>query len=121
MPTKAVHLEIAEKNETFARSLDLKDEVQRGWSATVLFYSALHMIEAYFGNQRPPLHSIDHRTRDSNIGKDAVTKLVYDEYQELKNLSQAARYFGQYPSAAEYRDDVEGNFSIVKAEVSSRC
>jgi hypothetical protein len=91
------HRTKAEHNENFAATLS---SPFHDWAVTVIFYAAVHYIEAYFAKEKPPYHSPNHPLRDSAIGKTAFLKPIWKDYRELKNQSGLARYeahiqFGQ--------------------------
>ena len=56
----------------------------------VLFYAAVHYIEAYLSISNQHLKS--HAARDNVIGRDAYLKRIYMEYQDLKFYGFSARY-----------------------------
>jgi hypothetical protein len=119
VPTKAQHLQIAQQNEQFFGNLDLASPPGRGWAATAAFYSALHYVEAFFGTQSK--HSADHRTRDNNMVQHTETMAIYDEFCELKNISTRARYYGRYPSEAEFTNQVLVALEGVRTEMKKYC
>jgi len=47
MPTKDEHVKKAVENEKFASSLDDGAQAGVNWKLVVLFYTALHYVEAY--------------------------------------------------------------------------
>lgn len=108
MPTKAEHLKQAEKNEKLAEDL-LKDGVYSDWGITVLFYSALHYVEAALASLN--IHSEDHGDRTVNIVR--YFRDINTEYGILCNLSLDVRYD---PSPISTLDIAEArkNFDAVK-------
>ncbi|HMD10085.1 MAG TPA: hypothetical protein VKH63_21305 [Candidatus Acidoferrum sp.] len=119
MPTKETHTQIAEENETFLSNLDLAGGPARGWASTAAFYAALHYVEAFFSTKSK--HSADHRTRDNNMIQHTETMTVYDEFCELKNISTRARYYGRYPSQADFRTQVFPALNTVRTEMMKYC
>jgi len=68
LPTVTEHLSWAQGNEKFADSFYLDDQIEINWAITVLFYSAVHYVDAYLvrrNNKQP-----DHYGRDSAIMRD---------------------------------------------------
>jgi hypothetical protein len=88
--TKAEHLKKATDNENLVIRQDLSDGVCVDWSATFLFYSAVHYVGAYVAG-RGITHRM-HKTRNSAIGRDHILRTVYNDYRELQNFSRDARY-----------------------------
>lgn len=58
MPSKDEHLAKAANNHKFAMALKDANSTVFGWKLTILFYSALHYVEAYnakFGSAKIPI------------------------------------------------------------------
>lgn len=90
MATAREHLDWAEQNEAFARSLDRKYQVDINWTITALFYSAVHYVDSYFAARgtRPP----DHETREKQIRELLFFTSIRKDYKRLKDMSREARY-----------------------------
>jgi hypothetical protein len=60
------------------------------WAVTMLFYSAVHLVDAYFAgkNSHPP----NHQSRETDIQRNGSLSDVYRAYLQLKDWSRAARY-----------------------------
>ena len=84
------HLAKARQNELFASSMDLSSGAHIDWALTILFYAALHYVQAYFA-ARGKTHRM-HRTRDSAVGRDPNISAIYHDYRELQHFSRQARY-----------------------------
>ena len=86
---KEQHNKKASENENFAVTLsDSTAGIE--WAIVAYFYAALHYVAAYF-SLSGRFHA-SHGTRLRDISKDPVLVTIYDEYQELYNLSRDARY-----------------------------
>jgi hypothetical protein len=90
MPSREQHLRKASDNKTFADSIENNNTTEVGWALTVLFYSALHYIEAY--NAKYGFHCNTHRQLNDDIARNPVLNPVSDEYSDLQNFSWNARY-----------------------------
>jgi hypothetical protein len=91
VPERSKHRERAVKNENLARSvLDLDDEFQVDWFVTMLFYSAVHYVDAFLAGKN--VHPPDHGSRDSAIENNASISAIYNDYRRLKDRSTKARY-----------------------------
>ena len=67
------------------------------WTVTVLFYTAMSLVEAYLAEKEPPTF---HRIKSHQDRNDAVAlKLprIYGHYRVLHNLSTVARYHPEEP------------------------
>lgn len=84
------HLQKVAENATFLASIDQSVPGAVGWSITVLFYGALHYVEAYFCSRAKGYNN--HYSRATAIQQDSVIKSVYADYRDLENLSREARY-----------------------------
>jgi len=87
VPSRAIHLAKAESNEQL--SLELLNGPTLDWSATVLFYAALHLIEATLA---PQAHTQSHVERDRRIRQHPQLRAIYFSYRDLKLFSLKARY-----------------------------
>jgi hypothetical protein len=119
VPSKNQHVQIAQENEQFFGGLSLAGGPIRGWASTAAFYTALHYVEAFFSTRAK--HSADHRTRDNNMVQYMETMIIYDQFCELKNISTRARYYGRYPTANEFSQQVLPALKDVKTEMLKYC
>ena len=82
------------------------------WQITALFYSALHLFNHHFelrGIRKPE----NHRQRSRLIAHELPS--TYDEYRNLKSLSEQARYGGRAEiTASSIRTAVKSYSEIVK-------
>lgn len=88
--TTEQHIEKAEHNELFAGQMNKGLPIGRDWAVTLLFYSAVHFVGAYFARKRAHFHS--HRQRDSAIAREAALLAIYPDYRDLEDFSRKARY-----------------------------
>jgi len=49
------------------------------------------------------------------------TMIIYDQFCELKNISTRARYYGRYPTANEFSQQVLTALKDVKTEMLKYC
>lgn len=83
------HLVKAQENESLGSTFP--DTVcGREWAIILSFYAAVHYVEAYFGmtGRSTTLHT--NRLRE--IRGDAKIAKIADDYEDLQNLSEDARY-----------------------------
>jgi hypothetical protein len=88
--TPAEHVRKARRNEEFARSTGAPSICALEWSVTANFYAALHYVQAYFATQNIPFRL--HTNRAIAIARDAGLKSIYQDYREMQDSSEAARY-----------------------------
>ena len=91
MPTRDEHLRKAQGNEAFADSIDPTNQARVDWKLVVLFYAAMHYVEAYAAKAHNE-HLRGHRTRDSYISREPNLKKVRVPYKHLKFFGYNARY-----------------------------
>lgn len=91
MPSRDEHLEKARGNESFAATITHENQTKIGWILVVLFYAAVHYVEAYLAVQLG-IHARSHTMRDSYVAKDANLRRIYSSYQHLKYFGYNARY-----------------------------
>lgn len=95
MDTK-FHIGKAERNEQFFQSSNLRTSPFNEWGVTVLFYAAMHYVDAVLGQetglpaqQRQP---INHHDRNNGVAQSPTLSLVYSQYKNLYDRSKDARY-----------------------------
>jgi len=87
VPDRSAHIDKARSNE--ALSLSLRATPYPDWAATVLFYAALHLVEAVLA----PLTQLrTHVRRDNVVATDPRLRPIYVHYRELYDRSLDARY-----------------------------
>ncbi|MGH9343341.1 MAG: hypothetical protein ACRD19_06230 [Terriglobia bacterium] len=97
----AKHLNWAKNNENLADTFDPADSFNVDWAITILFYAAVHYIDAYLAARGRRAQAHDQRERE--IADDPILAQVWENYRQLKRMSRDARY-----EMAEYRkNDLE--------------
>lgn len=115
MPSRAEHLANEAANAAFeivAREQGASPE----WATTVLFYRAVHLIEAYFASLG--LHHTSHRQRNATVARPIPAALP--DYLDLSELSRRARY--EAPGAVNWQDHAEAReaFGVLERELRPR-
>jgi len=102
VPTTAEHLAQAESNEQASLAVQPRFP---DWAATMLFYAALHYVEAYFFADADKSHLPAHYDRHSERLPAVRTRIgpIFVHYKDLMDASLEARY--QYVSFTQV--DVE--------------
>ena len=90
MPRFHEHLARAAENEGLALSIGRQYGCSVDWAITMLFYSALHHIDAYLAGKN--MHPLNHEKRDGEIENNGSLADIFKPYRRLKDLSRAARY-----------------------------
>lgn len=116
MPKKDEHVEKAERNEAFAEYLATKSKYI-DWAVTVLFYAAVHYIDAVLAVSQ--VHPEDHKERKAAIAVNDTLKIVYAEYRKLETLSWNARYFAM-PITADDWNKIKPEFNALRGHIRSR-
>ncbi|MEO8902204.1 MAG: hypothetical protein ABI627_11810 [Polyangiaceae bacterium] len=62
------------------------------WEIVLLFYSSLHMVEAYLRTKAPRFHAEDHVGIGKAIAASPEIKHMAGTYKALRELSQQVRY-----------------------------
>jgi len=91
------YLQQAEHNEALAAFIRSKRPDCLDWSATCLFYAAVHYVNAYFrkfGIPIPRRHRGDRGEpgRLNIVQSDPILSSIYPEYRHLDDESRDARY-----------------------------
>ena len=90
MPGRQEHLDKWRHNEGLSQQLE--PGPYQDWSVTTMFYAALHLVEAYFASQTPPVQTRSHANRNRMVQGDANLGPVSQDYLELYDRSRDARY-----------------------------
>lgn len=120
MESSAEHLEQAMLNEQLAFWLASR-EPERGssWAIIMLFYSALHYIDAYLEGVKA-ITSPSHEAQDANImaDPDMQERQIVEMYQELRRASIEARYRMRCFSVEEFYQYTNRYFLPIKHVVT---
>lgn len=96
MTTREQHLAQANANKALYEEL-LDRPAYRDWALTVLFYAALHYVDAFLFPRNPP----DHGTRNQMVRTTPLLRALYAKYRRLQERSQDARYECHDPTREE--------------------
>jgi hypothetical protein len=91
LPSKDEHLKKAEGNEEFAASIAPDNQTRIDWTLVVLFYAAVHYVEAYL-DKHLGQHLRSHTTRDKYMGRESNLRPIFAVYGHLKYFGYNARY-----------------------------
>lgn len=116
MPSLAAHLEKSKHNETLAEFLATKTQYF-DWAVTILFYAAVHYVDAVLSVSR--LDPLSHEQRHSAMGVNDTLRRIFPEYRNLETMSRNARYFA-LPIRAEDWKSVKDDFDILRAHIRGR-
>jgi len=107
---------IAQDNEEFADTFDLSHPHKHlRWAVTVIFYAAVHYVEAYF-DLRYNRHHNSHKRRQRSIRNNGQLRRIYNLYRSLEDESRNARYDGKNFSPDDV-EDLKGNLENIKEEM----
>lgn len=92
MPSRLQHLDQSSRNEKIAVSLlgRANDRASSEWAIIALFYSALHLVDAFLASH--DIHPKNHTDRLKYVSMTVDLSLVFENYRELLNRSLDARY-----------------------------
>lgn len=89
--SKTQHAQKAQRNQEFSEKIGELSSPYYEWQVTVIFYTALHYLQAYFSD-KTKYYPQTHEERDGLILKTTPLTPIYDNYRELKQLSLRCRY-----------------------------
>jgi len=91
MPDIVTHRQQVEHNRQMVAYLQQAGDVYLDWAATVLFYTALHLVDqVLYRNAR--LNPRNHFQRHAAIANEPVLAPIYGDYRELEHQSRRSRY-----------------------------
>ena len=105
MPTKDEHIQKANDNEKFANALATSNQAMINWKLVILFYTAVHYVEAYLAPNNVHLRS--HQARDGYITRESNLRKIRMEYNHLKFYGYNARYEADQFTAADVTDAIK--------------
>ncbi len=105
MPSEQDHTRQARHNREFLSTFDRDSTPYLDWMVTVVFYTALHVIERYLA--RKGLHPADHTARDAYLRRVRGLKPIWSDYRRLKDESIRARYEVASFTASEVQEHEE--------------
>jgi hypothetical protein len=123
--TKALaqaHLEQARANYILYHQLRAEGR-HRDWSLTLLFYTALQLIQAYAVERENSPFDIPHGHDRRRLYVQSQLNAVWPDYRTLENASQVARYEqGQPdPSEADLQRRFEQEFTAIRQLIEVRA
>ena len=115
MPLQSEHITKAERNEKLAETLFRTSYIE--WAVTVLFYAAVHYVDAILAASG--LHPDSHGQREDAINANPTLMTVRPQYRILDTLSRNARY---YTVKIEPSDllQAQNNFQILRTHLRKR-
>ncbi len=116
MPSLNEHLAKSEHNEGLADALATKTQYF-DWAVTVLFYAALHYVDAVLSASRTD--PLSHEQRHTAMGVNDTLRRIFPEYRSLETMSRNARYFA-LPIGANDWKSVKDDFDILRAHIRGR-
>lgn len=104
MPSKEAHLAAAAENQQAIDYLSERLDDFPGWTTTVAFYKALHIVEALFAVDGAGAggHTDDHRERNRILKQTKRYQQIWRYYRELFQASLVARYLREDQSGPTY-------------------
>ena len=94
MPSRAIHLVQADKNERLAQIIGESGtffERPTDWEVTMLFYAGLHPVDAFL-EQSQGIHPASHRTREWYLSNATQMRPIVRHYVNLYERSLDAQY-----------------------------
>lgn len=113
MPTVKQHYSKALYNEKFFE--DIKHEYQ-DWAITGIFYSAIHLVEAFLAIK--DIHVEDHKERARHLSLIKELKPLFGYYRALYDYSVNARYKLHNFTVDSISDSYKQFFLPIKEEIT---
>lgn len=89
------HLNQAKHNESFLSVVETHfPDNFFDWKITIIFYIAVHYIDAYFASYGEHTYSHEDRREKLEYGANSVSMAFIDHYNNLYNICRNARYNG---------------------------
>lgn len=104
MPGRTEHIKKAKHNESFYSSLEIDTTPYRDWVVSGVFYTALHLIDAYLATK--DVHPFSHGMRDDWVKKNRELEKIWLDYRDLKEFRMKASYKIYEFRSEEIKQDV---------------
>lgn len=117
MPTLMQHAVKAKHNETFFRGFDLDATPYLDWVVVAVFYTALHLVEAFAATRGE--HPDSHVERDRFIWVSSELQPILAHYFHLKNDAEDARYRARTFAPDEVKHLIANHFEPLKQHIAS--
>ena len=115
------HIETAERNRDFARSLlsspvaQLLSAPPNEWATVIAFYAAVHYVNAYIW-ERYRIEPRNHAERGQYVQQDPVLRRCERAYRQLRDAGYRSRYVRL---CMVPRSEVEGLVNVELAHVEA--
>jgi hypothetical protein len=116
VPTREQHIKKASENETFAGALDSATQASLNWKLVIMFYAAIHYVEAYLAKQLNQ-HLRSHTTRDNYVARESNLRSIRNQHSHLKFYGYNARYEPDQFTDRDVKDAI-GDLADVKAKIT---
>jgi len=90
MPDQNDHIRKSKHNEGFYKSLSIGQTPYKDWIVVGVFYTALHLIDAYLATKN--IHPHSHVMRDDWVKRNRELDPIWLDYRELKEFRMKASY-----------------------------
>lgn len=120
MKTPADYLQQAAKNAELAAFLRQEKSEYLDWAVTCLFYSAIHLVNAYLSHRHLTIPR-RHTTKGGLVGRsnivqtDKVLGSIYFDYRALDDESRDARYELKKPTEEDYDKYLLARLNAIRA------
>ena len=117
MPSLENHkIKYTQNKALLAKELNIETCQNYDWMITIMFYTALHLVEGELA--KTSVHTKTHTDRHTMINRNTVFRNIKAKYKTLHDRSIAARYSGKVATKtkAEYcmqlLEDIEKEITI---------
>jgi hypothetical protein len=101
MPSNFIHKTKASKNFCVYDFLDNSSNNFYDWESVILFYSSLHLVDAFFSNLPDPIHPRNHKYRNKMVSRHLGP--YASDYLYAHKISRLARY-SNFPITANMKE-----------------
>lgn len=113
MPSLVEHIEKSRHNEDLAYLLSSKT-AYFDWAVTILFYAAVHYVDAVLSVSR--VDPLSHEQRHTAMRVNGTLRHVFKQYRTLETLSRNARYFA-LPMGREDWNKSKASFDLLRSHI----
>ena len=120
MPSSKEHLEKARRNYVLYERFQTEAQ-DPDWALTLLFYAALHLVQAYAVQDcaRRNRPAPRHHTERLGYVRDRLAS-IFRSYRRLQSGSEQARYDLVLPTSEEVQEYHDAEFAAIRTELGRR-
>jgi hypothetical protein len=114
------HYQRYQHHAAFAARLESALPADQDWCCVVMFYAALHLLDAYLATKAFVFPIDSHPSRNRAISQSPELRRFGTSYRELQDVSEQVRYDPGFIFQQTHYADAKANLAKVAAALDSK-